>query len=206
MIALNPLWLICASNGPKKSNLDPEVPSNIWHQLNDVGVFDLIRFRKMTRIQFLKTLIVGLEILSPDEIKMFAKDLTQNYFGQDYDNPKRVTSDKQIVKMENFWVKSPFKTNEISMETLLNDKASADVRFISKNETNEMVEEISAHKCILANERDVFANQFINPTNLTNEIPIIGISADIFKYFLRTIYVVKKPHFFGILKHEFLTY
>lgn len=135
------------------------------------------------------------EVFTLQEIKQYATKLIRPIHTQ---NAEPINDDVAIKKQ--YEIRSPFTTEESSMELLLEDKSTADVTFVLKNDANEETDRVPAHKCILASRSTIFAKRFKDKIKTNDEITIAGVSVQVFMYFLRLIYMRNYDQIFGVLK------
>lgn len=162
-----------AENVCKDANLDPETQGNIRSQLGNC--FNLIKFESMTSDQFIACLCMNTNVFKPGEIKELFGDKYKMEFVE------RKCHDRAMKPL----VIKTMTRDVQTLEKMFGDQSTADVFFILTNDNNQETERLAAHKCVLANTSKKFANML----KTSNEIHITHVSADVFKSFLRLIYV-----------------
>lgn len=162
-----------AENLCKDANSDPETPENIRSQLGNC--FNLIKFKSMTSDQIMACLSMNTNVFKPGEIKELFGDKYNMEFVE-WKCHDRAMNPLVIEKM----------TRDVqTLEKMFGDESTADVFFILTNDNNQETERLAAHKSVLANTSKKFANILKS----SNEIHITHVSADVFKSFLRLIYI-----------------
>lgn len=175
-----------AKRACEKTLLNPDLPENVRKQLG--FCFRLIRFDSMTSDEFMECLSINSGVFTPDEIQKYARKIKGTKPREEQQKPN------SVVKLKKFGVCSSFiDVTSSSLQLLLEDKTTTDVTFVLIGRNNGEIGRVSAHKCILARHSDGFAHLFKTAINASDEITIVGVSANVFKDFLRLLYVRYYP-------------
>lgn len=153
---------------------------NVREYLDDC--FELIRFDSMTQQQFVECLSINPKIFTYEEIQRFAKCVTETI---PCIKQSKINNDvpRQLPNSP-----PPYVVLSSYLESLYEDQTTTDIAFIFKNEKNEVIDRLSAHKCVLANSSIVFSDLLKEPLD---EINVTEAPFEIFKTFLQLIYAFR---------------